>query len=91
MFKNKNRPNSQPRTPEEIQQDYYRVSAQLGELEYNYRTIPDRQDECIAKIKELDSEMNQARLKAQEAVKQAQAAAAKAKETPDADRSKQTA
>lgn len=77
--KTKRSNNSEPRKPEDINQEYLRLSSQLGELEFNYRTIPTRQEEIIERVKELQVEMQAAQEKAQIAVKQAQEAAAKVK------------
>lgn len=67
------------RKPEAINQEYLSVVAQLGELEYNYRTIPDRQTKLINKISELQSEMEAVQAVAQEHVRKAQEAATKLK------------
>ncbi len=68
---------AKPRSAQEISMEYTQVSSQLGELEFQYRTIPGRQDKLIARIKELDEEFQAVNKAMQEAGAKA---AAQAKE-----------
>lgn len=72
FFKTK-KEESKTRTPEEINKEYLSLAAQLGELEFNARTIPDRQEKITERIGELQEEMAKAQESVQAAVKAAQA------------------
>lgn len=78
---------TQGRTFQTIQQEAYNLIQQMGELEYNYRCIPNQQEELKAKLDQLGAEakvmQDAARAENEKAVIKAKAAEAaiKAKET----------
>jgi hypothetical protein len=76
---------------QQINDEYFRFAAELGELEFNYNTIPARQEEVIKKIKALQKEGEQLQLEAQAEVDKArrQAEAVKTAEAKVAETGKQ--